>query len=46
MAHAMDLMLKLRRATSTDRFQLSTDGLNTYIAAVDEMLGIAPISPS
>jgi IS1 family transposase len=39
LAHAMDLMLKLRRATSENRFQLSTDGLNSYIAAVDEMLG-------
>jgi transposase-like protein/IS1 family transposase len=39
LAHAMDLMLKLRRATSEDRFQLSTDGLGSYVAAVDEMLG-------
>jgi transposase-like protein/IS1 family transposase len=40
LAHAMDLMLKLRRATSPDRrFQLITDGPNAYIAAVDEMLG-------
>jgi len=37
--HAMDLMFKLRRATSSDRFQLTTDGLGSYIAAVDEMLG-------
>jgi IS1 family transposase len=39
LAHAMDLMLKLRRATSENRFQLTTDGLNAYVAAVDEMLG-------
>jgi IS1 family transposase len=39
LAHAMDLMLKLRRATTEDRFQLTTDGLGSYIAAVDEMLG-------
>jgi transposase-like protein/IS1 family transposase len=38
--HAMDLMLKLRRATSPDqRFQLTTDGLRAYVAAVDEMIG-------
>jgi transposase-like protein/IS1 family transposase len=37
--HAMDLMFKLRRATTPDRFQLSTDGLISYVAAVDEMLG-------
>ncbi|HXT41419.1 MAG TPA: hypothetical protein VN887_15545 [Candidatus Angelobacter sp.] len=36
--HAMGLMRKLRRATSDDRFQLSTDGLQSYIAAVDEMV--------
>ena len=39
MTHAMDLMFKLRRATSADRFQLTTDGLVRYLAAVDEMLG-------
>jgi transposase-like protein/IS1 family transposase len=39
LTHAMDLMFKLRRATSPQRFQLTTDGLNAYIAAVDEMLG-------
>ena len=33
------LMRKLRNATTEDRFQLSTDGLMSYIAAVDEMLG-------
>ena len=38
LTHAFDLMFKLRRATSTDRFQLTTDGLNSYITAVDEML--------
>jgi IS1 family transposase len=36
---AMDLMLKLRRATSDQRFQLTTDGLQAYLPAVDEMLG-------
>jgi IS1 family transposase len=37
--HAMDLMRKLRRATSADqRFQLTSDGLRAYVAAVDEML--------
>ena len=36
---AMELMSKLRRATTDDRFQLTTDGLQSYIAAVDEMLG-------
>jgi transposase-like protein/IS1 family transposase len=36
--HARDLMSKLRRATSADRFQLTTDGLASYIDAVDEML--------
>lgn len=37
--NAMALMRKVRRATSPDvRFQLSTDGLQAYIAAVDEML--------
>jgi IS1 family transposase/transposase-like protein len=36
---AMDLMRKLRRATSAaTRFQLTTDGLQAYIPAVDEML--------
>ena len=35
----MDLMYKLRRATTSDRFQLTTDGLGSYLAAVDEMLG-------
>ncbi len=40
LAHAMELMLKLRRATSPDqRFQLTTDGLRAYVAAVDEMVG-------
>jgi IS1 family transposase len=37
LVHAFDLMLKLRRATSIDRFQLTTDGLNSYLPAVDEM---------
>jgi len=37
--NAMDLMRQVRRATSPAvRFQLSTDGLESYIAAVDEML--------
>ena len=37
--NAMELMLKLRRATSPkSRFQLSTDGYNAYLPAVDEML--------
>lgn len=37
--NAMDLARKVRRATSPDvRFQLTTDGLQAYIAAVDEML--------
>ena len=37
--NAMALMQKVRRATSPDvRFQLTTDGLQSYIAAVDEML--------
>jgi hypothetical protein len=35
----MDLMRKVRRATSPDvRFQLTTDGLKAYVAAVDEFL--------
>jgi hypothetical protein len=35
----MELMRKVRRASSPDvRFQLTTDGLQSYIAAVDEML--------
>jgi hypothetical protein len=35
----MELMFKVRRATSPEsRFQLTTDGLVSYIAAVDEML--------
>jgi transposase-like protein/IS1 family transposase len=38
-ANAMELMRKVRIATSPDvRFQLSTDGLQSYIAAVDEFL--------
>jgi IS1 family transposase len=38
-ANAMELCRKVRRATSPDvRFQLTTDGLQAYIAAVDEML--------
>ena len=37
-ANALELMRKLRRATSGDRFQLTTDGLNSYLPAVDEML--------
>ena len=38
-ANAMELARKVRRATSKDvRFQLTTDGLQSYIAAVDEML--------
>lgn len=37
--NAMTLMRNLRRATAPDvRFQLSTDGLPLYLAAVDEML--------
>jgi transposase-like protein/IS1 family transposase len=37
--NAMELMRKVRRASSPDvRFQLTTDGLQSYIAAVDEML--------
>lgn len=37
--NAMELMRKVRSATSPDvRFQLTTDGLEAYIAAVDEML--------
>ena len=36
---AFDLMLKLRWATSQkSRFQLTTDGLKAYLAAVDEMV--------
>lgn len=36
---AMELMFKVRRATSPDsRFQLTTDGLKAYLTAVDEML--------
>ena len=36
---AFELMFKVRRATSpTSRFQLTTDGLQRYIPAVDEML--------
>jgi hypothetical protein len=38
MEHAIDLMGKLRLATSRQRFQLSTDGLPAYLDAVDEML--------
>lgn len=39
LGNAMELMRKVRRATSPkSRFQLTTDGLNAYIAAVDEML--------
>jgi transposase-like protein/IS1 family transposase len=38
-ANAMELMRKVRRATSPDvRFQLTTDGLAAYIPAVDEFL--------
>lgn len=38
-AEAFDLALKLRNATSPEtRFQLTTDGLQAYLAAVDEML--------
>ncbi|HYW47982.1 MAG TPA: IS1 family transposase [Bryobacteraceae bacterium] len=37
--NAMELTRKVRRATSPNvRFQLTTDGLQAYIAAVDEML--------
>jgi transposase-like protein/IS1 family transposase len=37
--NAMELMRKVRRATSAaSRFQLTTDGLQAYLAAVDEML--------
>lgn len=39
LANAMELTRKVRRITSPDvRFQLTTDGLQAYIAAVDEML--------
>ena len=31
-------MFKLRRATSPDRVQLTTDGLRAYVEAVGEML--------
>lgn len=31
-------MRKLRRASSDDRFQLTTDGLKAYEVAVDEMI--------
>ena len=31
-------MLRCRRATSDSRFQLTSDGLRTYAAAVDAML--------
>jgi transposase-like protein/IS1 family transposase len=38
-ANAMELCRKVRNASSPDvRFQLTTDGLQAYIAAVDEML--------
>jgi transposase-like protein/IS1 family transposase len=38
-ANAMELMKRVRRATSGDvRFQLTTDGLASYVGAVDEML--------
>jgi IS1 family transposase/transposase-like protein len=37
--HAFELMFKLRRATTLDKFQLTTDGLRAYLPAVDEMLG-------
>lgn len=37
--NAFALMGKVRRASSADtRFQLTTDGLNSYVPAVDEML--------
>jgi hypothetical protein len=37
--NAMDLMRKVRRATSPKtRFQLTTDGLQAYLPAVDEMV--------
>jgi transposase-like protein/IS1 family transposase len=37
--NAMELARKVRRATSPDvRFQLTTDGLQAYVAAVDQML--------
>jgi IS1 family transposase len=37
--NAMDLALKVRRATSKNtRFQLTTDGLEAYVTAVDEIL--------
>jgi IS1 family transposase/transposase-like protein len=36
---AFEVMLKLRRATSPKcRFQLTTDGLQAYLSAVDEMI--------
>jgi IS1 family transposase/transposase-like protein len=38
LANAFELMRKLRRATSENRFQLTTDGLKAYEAAVDEMI--------
>src|SRR5689334_22272704 len=39
LSNAMDLTRKIRRATSPDvRFQLSSDALASYTAAVDEML--------
>lgn len=36
--NAFELMRKLRRATSNDRFQLTTDGLKAYEVAVDKMI--------
>lgn len=36
--NAFRLMRKLRRATSDDRFQLTTDGLKAYETAVDEII--------
>lgn len=39
LANAMELARKVRRVSSPDvRFQLTSDGLKVYIAAVDEML--------
>jgi IS1 family transposase len=39
LANAMELTRKVRNVTSPDiRFQLTTDGLKSYIAAVDEDL--------
>lgn len=44
--NATALMNKVRRATAPVRFQLTTDGLPAYIAAVDECLRDRAITPS